>query len=436
MKKMIVEVGAIIRDSRHIHAHPVHLVIENGRILDILDGKYEGDTTNIEWIQRPHALAIPGLVNSHGHAAMTLLRGAGDDMPLMTWLNERIFPLENQLTADAIFWGTQLACWEMIQSGTTCFTDMYMFMHDAARAVEQAGMRAILSWGAVGFDAENRQRGLNNTRSFVTQWQGQAEGRITTTVAPHAPYTCPPDFLEELAELSLELNVPIQIHLSETQEELQNSIQVHQMTPIELLKKIGLLHRPILAAHCVHVTEEDIQILKEYQVKVAHNPQSNLKLGSGVAPIVRMNQVGICVGLGTDGAASNNNLDMFEELRLAATLHKGILMDATALPANEAFDMATLKSAECCFLEPGHGTLHPGMMADFVLLDLQSSHFLPTYDFLSNVVYAAGADDVTDVFIQGKQVLNQRNPTTLDIERIRYEVKRIQSTLKFKQLTP
>ncbi|MCL6446277.1 MAG: amidohydrolase family protein, partial [Alicyclobacillus sp.] len=190
--------------------------MRNGRIAAIGTGDYDGDTADVRILHRPQCVAMPGFVNSHGHAAMTLLRGAGDDLPLMAWLQERVFPMEAKLTEDAVYWGTLLACWEMLRSGTTCFTDMYMFMHDAARAVEESGMRAVLSWGMVGLDPESAAAGMRNARSFVTSWHGKAEGRITTTLGPHAPYTCPPDHLRQVMELSRELDVPVQIHLSET----------------------------------------------------------------------------------------------------------------------------------------------------------------------------------------------------------------------------
>jgi 5-methylthioadenosine/S-adenosylhomocysteine deaminase len=303
-------------------------------------------------------------------------------------------------------------------------------MHHVAKAVEETGIRAVLSWGMVGLSDNDKRRGVENSREFVTRWHNQAGGRITTTLGPHAPYTCPPEYLEEVVQLSVDLNVPIQIHLSETAVEVENCVRDYGRTPIAHVHAYGLFQRPVLAAHCVHVTDEDIELMKAYDVKVAHNPQSNLKLGSGVAPVVKMKQAGLTVGLGTDGAASNNNLDMFEEMRLAATLHKGVLQDATVIPAREAFEMATSESAKSVFLGERHGTLVPGAPADIVLLSLESTHFLPTYDLLSNVVYAAGADDVTDVFVQGKQLMSNRTMLTIDTERVTYEVGRIQDMFR------
>lgn len=431
MKRVLIEVGALVQSSTTAYRQPSYILVEDGIIIEAATGEYTGPRENTDIVKRTNCVALPGFVNSHGHAAMTLLRGAGDDMPLMRWLDERIFPLEAKLTGDAIYWGTQLACLEMFQSGTTCFTDMYMSMHDTARAVSENGIRGVLSWGVVGFDDTNQQRGLENSRDFVERWHKSANGRITTMIGPHAPYTCPSSYLHELANLSEALDVPMQIHLSETKVEVENSLREHQVTPIEMAHQSGLFARKMLAAHCVHVSAEDIALMKVHDVKVAHNPQSNLKLGSGVAPIVDMKRAGLTVGLGTDGAASNNNLDMFEELRLAATLHKGVLMDAEVICAAEAFAMATEESARCVFLPPNHGTLVAGAAADITLLDLTSSHFLPTYDLMSNIVYAAGANDVTDVFVDGRQVLRNRLPLTIDVERMTYEVKKIESLLAF-----
>jgi 5-methylthioadenosine/S-adenosylhomocysteine deaminase len=430
VKPVLIEVGGMVVSALDFQNQAGYIVIRNGLIDEVGWGEYTQSREGMEVVSRPNSVAIPGLVNSHGHAAMTLLRGAGDDLPLMTWLSDRVYPLEAELTGDAVYWGTQLACWEMIRSGTTCFTDMYFHMHDAAKAVADAGMRAVLSWGMVGFDEQVRQAGLQNSKSFVSTWHGQADGLITTTLGPHAPYTCPADYLEQVVSLSEALQVPIQIHLSETRVEVDESMTAHARSPIAHVEACGLLNRPVLAAHCVHVSDEDIAIMKKYNVRVAHNPQSNLKLASGVAPVVKMKDAGLTVGLGTDGAASNNNLDMFEELRLAATLHKGISLDPTVIPAHVAFEMATVDSASCVFLPESHGTLVSGAAADITLLDRNSPHFLPTFDLLSNVVYSAGADDVTDVFVNGKQLLSNRLALTVDVERIAFEVRRLEQRLQ------
>ncbi len=430
MTRTLIKLGGIVISSQETYDGPSYILInDDGNIEQVGFGDYPGDARATAIVDRRHAVAIPGLVNSHGHAAMTLLRGIGDDLPLKAWLNDRVLPTEEKLTSDAVYWGTLLAAWEMIGSGTTCFTDMYMFMHDAAKAVSESGMRAVLSWGMVGFDEQGQERAIRNSREFVGRWHGGADGRITTTLGPHAPYTCPPDFLRRIAELSGELRIPVQIHLSETRVEVENSMRDWGMSPIAHVADCGLLDGPVLAAHCVHVSPEDIDLMAAKGVRVAHNPQSNLKLASGIAPIVAMHEAGLTIGLGTDGAASNNNLDMLEELRLAATLHKGVLQQATAIPAPVAFQMATEDSAKAVFLPPGHGTLRTGSSADLVLLDRRSPHFIPSHSLLSNIVYAAGEGDVLDVYVQGVPVLQNKECTTIDTERVTYEVNRIKDQL-------
>ncbi|MBX5436833.1 MAG: amidohydrolase [Alicyclobacillaceae bacterium] len=429
--KLCLSVGAAVISADEVVAEPCQILIRDGRIEAVWRGGTTPAQIPVEYVrvQRPRAVAIPGLVNCHGHAAMTLLRGAGDDLPLQRWLEERIFPLEARLTGEAVYWGTLLACWEMIRSGTTCFTDMYMWMDDAARAVAESGLRGVLSWGIAASDPAGIDRAVATSRAFADRWHRAADGRITVTLGPHAPYTCSPECLRRVAELSAELNLPIQIHLSETWREVEECRAQFGRSPIAHALATGLLERPVLAAHCVHVDDDDIRILREKDVRVAHNPQSNLKLASGVAPVPKLLAEGVTVGLGTDGAASNNNLDMFEELRLAATLHKGVSGDATAVPAADALAMATSAGARAVFLPPGHGTLQPGAAADLVLLDLDSPHLTPGDNLVSDIVYAAGADDVTDVYVAGRCLLSNRELTTLDAERIRYEVRRIRQAM-------
>ena len=421
----MLEVGGLIRSAADVIDGPSY-VLWNGPTIEASGGGvYDGDRTGLHVVRKMSSVAMPGLVNTHGHAAMTLFRSAGDDVPLQTWLTEKMFPLEQQLTTEAVYWGTQLACWEMAVSGTTCFTDMYFYMEESARATLESGLRGILSVGLLGFTEEMQKQGIADSRSFKAGWHQAGDGRIQVTLGPHAPYTCPPAFLEQVTELSAELDLPIQIHLSETAHEVEESHRQHGKSPIAHVRDCGLFTRPVLAAHCVHVNAEDIKIMAEHDVRAAHNPQSNLKLGSGIAPAVALRNAGITVGLGTDGAASNNNLDMFEELRLAALLHKGVLQDATAVTASEAFQMATADGARAVFQPAGTGTLTPGANADVVLLNLDNPSFIPTYDLLSNVVYAASASDVTDVYVAGQPIVVNGEPVTMDTEQIRWQVRRI-----------
>ncbi|MDI9260749.1 amidohydrolase [Alicyclobacillus sendaiensis] len=427
----VLEVGGAVVDSKTVYPGPAYFVIEGANVVRHGHGDYEpepGEVVVRRWRKR-NRIAIPGLVNAHGHAAMTLLRGVGDDLPLMTWLQERIFPLEARLTGECVYWGTQLACWEMLLSGTTAYADMYMMMDHAAEAAAESGMRALLSIGLAATDPEVQAERLAASRAFVLAWHGKADGRIQVALGPHAPYTCPEPFLSQIADLAAELGVGIQIHLSETRGEVDQFLSQEGLTPIGLAERAGLFQVPTLAAHCVHATQNDIEILRAHDVRVAHNPQSNLKLGSGIMPLPDMLSRGVTVGLGTDGAASNNNLDMFEEMRLAATLHKGVREDATSIDAATAFALATEWGARALFLPDGHGTLRAGAPCDMVLLDAHSPHFAPSHDLLSDLVYAAGADDVRDVMIAGEWVLQNREPTALDVERIRFEARRLKDLL-------
>ncbi|MBT9140118.1 MAG: 5-methylthioadenosine/S-adenosylhomocysteine deaminase [Dehalococcoidia bacterium] len=364
-------------------------------------------------------LLLPGFVNAHGHAAMTLFRSYADDLPLMDWLEKRIWPAEGKLKREDVYWGTMLAILEMIKCGTTTFSDMYFFMDQVAEAAEEAGIRAVLTRGLIGI-GEMAEKGLEESEQFVKTWQGRGNGRITTMLGPHAPYTCPPEFLRRVMLLQESLAVPIHIHLAETKDEVERITKEYGVSPTVFLKNIGLLERTVLAAHCVHLSEEDMDILKEYNVSVAHNPGSNLKLGSGIAPVPDLLSRGITVGLGTDGAASNNNLDMMEEMRLTALIHKGNRMDPTVISAREALAMATRESAKAVFLEKV-GIVAPKMKADIIMVDLQRPHLTPQHDLVAHLVYAAQPSDITMVMINGQIILENGQLTTLDEEKIIFQ---------------
>jgi 5-methylthioadenosine/S-adenosylhomocysteine deaminase len=367
-------------------------------------------------------LAMPGFINCHTHASMTLLRGYADDLPLMEWLQKKIWPVEERLEPEDIYWGAMLSCLEMIRSGTTTFADMYFHMDEVARAVEKAGMRASLSQGLIGL-SPGAGEALSNSRRFIREWHGQAEGRITTMLGPHAPYTCPPDFLARVLDMADELKVGIHIHIAETRAEIEEIQQKYGKTPVALMEEVGLFNFPVLAAHCVHLTDEDIRILVARGAGIAHNPESNMKLASGIAPVTRLLAAGALVGLGTDGAASNNNLDMMEEMRSAALLQKVATMDPMALPAQEALAMATVNGARVLGLKDV-GPLKPGNKADIILVNLDRPHFYPRHNLMAHLVYAARASDVETVIIDGRLVMENREILTLDEERIYYEVQK------------
>jgi 5-methylthioadenosine/S-adenosylhomocysteine deaminase len=418
-------VKTLIREATVITVNDQDEIIPNADV--VIDGQsitYVGPRK--EWeekfdkiINGRGKMLSPGFVNAHGHAAMSLLRSYADDVPLMHWLEKRIWPVEARLKREDVYWGTMLAVLEMIKCGTTTFTDMYFFMDQVAEAADEAGIRAVLSRGLVGI-GEMAETGLEESKQFVQSWQGRGNGRITTMLGPHAPYTCPPDYLKRVMSLQEELDVPIHIHLSESKDEVERITTQYGVTPTVLLKNTGLFDKPVLAAHCVHLTDEEMDILKSYDVHVAHNPGSNLKLGSGIAPIPDLLQRGITVGLGTDGAASNNNLDMMEEMRLAALLHKGFRMDPTAITAREALAMATREGGKAVFLNDV-GTIASGMKADLVMIDLHRPHLTPQHDLVAHLVYAAQPSDITMVMIHGKIVMEDGRVTTLDEEKIIFQ---------------
>ncbi|MFD2168618.1 amidohydrolase [Tumebacillus lipolyticus] len=425
MARTLIHGAVIVTATEDAWIPEGYLIVEGNRIQEVGTGAYQGSQESFDRvIDAKGKLAMPGLINTHGHAAMTLLRGYADDLPLQTWLEERCWPVEDKMTADDIFWGTQLAILEMLKGGTTTFTDMYFEMDGVAQAAKDSGIRAVLSRGLIGFPPKG-EASRAQAIEFNEKWHGAANNRITVTFGPHAPYTCPPDYLKTVVAVSEELNLPIQIHLSETAREVSECIEQHGMTPIKLMEELGVFSRPTLAAHCVHLTDEDIEILAKYDVRVAHNPDSNLKLGSGVAPVTKMLEKGVTVGLGTDGAASNNNLDMFEEMRMAAMLHKGVNQDAIAVNAFKALEMATTDGARALFLEESLGTLQAGALADLLLLDIDQPHFYPRHNMIAHLVYSAGSRDVTHVLIDGELVVEDRKVLTMDEQKIYAEIERV-----------
>ncbi|OEH84845.1 N-ethylammeline chlorohydrolase [Desulfuribacillus stibiiarsenatis] len=367
----------------------------------------EYKNNNYECIDLSGKVIMPGFVNTHGHAAMTLLRGYGDDLPLQEWLETKIWPFEGQLSDDDIYWGTKLAVIEMIQSGTTCFADMYFSMEHVAKAVEETGIRACLSRGLIGF-SPNKDIALQESKDFIKKWHNKSEGRITCTLGPHAPYTCPPEFLDRVIALANELDTPLQIHISETKKEVEDCYNQYGMSPVEHLEKVGVFTRPTIAAHCVHLSDNDIEIFKKYDVKICHNPGSNLKLASGIAPIPKLLQEGLTVSIGTDGASSNNNLDMLEELRLTALIHKGASFDPLAIPARTALEIATIEGAKTLRIDQQVGTIIEGKQADIIAFDTEYAHYYPKFDLVSHIVYSANSRDISHVWVAGKQLLKNR----------------------------
>ncbi len=389
------------------------LEIEGSLIRKVGRGKPANDENHEAVIDGKGKLAMPGLINAHTHAAMTLMRGYADDLPLMEWLQDKIEPLESRMTGEDVYWGTMLGIAEMIKSGTTTFADMYICMEDVARAVAETGMRAVLCRGMNGV-GPNAERALRESRELAENWQGKGEGRIKVMLGPHAPYTCPPPYLRRVMGLAAELGLDIHTHLSETVAEVESIRKEYGKTPVAVYAETGLFRYRTVAAHCVHLTDEDIHILAESRVGVVHNPQSNMKLGSGIARVAELLSAGVTVALGTDGAASNNNLDMFEELRTAALLQKARCMDPGVIPAYQALEMATVNGARVLGMDEEVGCLKPGMKADIILINVDKPHFYPHHNFVAHLVYSAQASDVDTVIIDGKVVMKDRELLTLD----------------------
>ena len=384
-------------------------------------GEIESQYEARESIDCRGRVVMPGLVNAHTHAPMTLLRGLADDLRLDVWLMGYMMPVEREFVRpDFVALGTKLACAEMIRSGTTCFADMYYFEESVAEAAAAAGVRAMCAQTVLKFpspDADSFEDALSRARDFIARWKGHE--LIVPAVAPHAPYTCTTEILRSSAELACEFDVPLHTHLSETSFEVEGSRREHGMPVVPWVKKHRLFDARLLAAHCVHVDDGEIRTLAEHGAGVAHNPTSNLKLGSGVAPVVKMLAAGAAVGIGTDGTASNNDLDMFEEMRLAALLAKGISGDPTALPARQALAMATRVGARAMHCDAITGSLETGKRADLIVVDLDAPHNVPRFErdpngIYAQLVYAAKASDVVDVMCNGRWLMRDRRLLTVD----------------------
>ena len=366
-----------------------------------------------------HGLIMPGLVNSHTHAAMSCFRGIADDLPLMTWLTEHIFPRESRLTGDIVYSSTLLSMAEMIKSGTTSFCDMYLFAKDVARAADRAGLRAWI--GEVLYDFPSPCYGeLENGFRYVEEMFAHYRRHplISIAVMPHAVYTCSPELLARLGEMAGREEAILHTHLSENAAEVATCRERYGTTPTRHLDRLGLLGANTLAAHCVVLDEEEIELLARRQVKVSHCIESNMKLASGIAPVTRMLEKGVTVSLGTDGSASNNDLDMFGEMNCVAKVHKVDRMDPTVMSAETTLEAATIGGARALGAGDRIGSLAIGKMADLIVLDLDQPHLIPLYNVPSHLVYAARGGDVLHSVINGRVVMRDRRLLTLDEEEI------------------
>lgn len=402
---------------RVLHGHD--LEITDNRITAIEPTGHIEVRDDMRVIDGAGMLAIPGLINTHAHTAMGIFRGLAEDVDIESWFNEYMWPLESNLTADDVFWGMQLGLAEMIAAGVTSVADHYFFMDRAVEAVTRAGTRAALGWAVFGSQGEE---GIRRTVSFAEEYAGAASGRISTWLAPHAPYTCDEGFLAEVAAEARRLGLGIHVHAAETEGQTAASIAAFGKTPIRVLDDAGVLKTRTILAHCCGVTQADIELMAARDCGVAHAPKTYLKLGMGAAPVTRFREAGIPVGLASDGAVSNNTLDLFESMRLTAMVAKHEARDPKVMTIADTIRVATTESARVYGCPNDLGRLSPGCLADVVLIDLSGAHNQPPHDPLAALVYSVRASDVRTVICDGKVVMEDRELLTLDLEEISAKV--------------
>ena len=364
-------------------------------------------------------LAIPGLMNTHAHVPMVLFRGMVEDVSVQSWFNDYVFPLESNLTPEDVYWGALLGMAEMIENGITCVADHYFYMDEVARAVETCGMRANLAWAVFGHQGEAQ---LDATCQFIERWQGKADGRITTWLGPHAPYTTGREFLAFSAERAKKLNVGIHIHVSETFEQVALSMKEYGITPVRMLAETGVLDVPTILGHCLYPTSEDVKILSGALAGIAHAPKTYLKLGMGEIKLQQLRDAGIPIGLATDGAGSSNTLDVLEQLRMMALVQKHAYRDPTTMPVAEALQIAFEGSARVLQMGDLLGALAPGRLADIALLRQDGLHVFPRFDPAANLVYSTRGTDVDTVICNGEVLMHNRQLLTIDKEQVKKEI--------------
>ena len=395
-----------------------NIFIKNDKISRITNEKIE-NLTGQNIIDGRGKFAVAGFVNTHTHASMTLLRSYSDDKALMDWLQKDIWPIEDKMNSHDIYWGAALAAVEMIKGGTTAFMDMYgPNMEEVAKVVDESGMRGVLCRGIIGiFNGDEK---LQTNVDLFKNFHGTANGRITVMFGPHAIYTCPPDFLKKIANTAGNLGAEIHMHMNETLDEINGCMKDYGKRPFEVVAETGLLDLGFLAAHCVHLSDKEIEIMRKKNVRVAHNPGSNMKLASGIAPVNKMLENNLIVGIGTDGASSNNNLDMLEDIRLAALLAKIDTMSPLAIPADVALKMGTEYGAKAVGFK-NIGKIEVGYKADITLWDMSGAEWQPNYNPVSLLVYSANSSSADTVIVDGNILMQNRELKTLDEEKIIFE---------------
>jgi 5-methylthioadenosine/S-adenosylhomocysteine deaminase len=405
------------------------VLVKGDRIMDIqLAGYQDPFPGPCEIIDATNGMIMPGLVNAHCHSAMTLFRGFADDLPLKAWLFEKIFPAESQhLSPETVYWGTLLGCLEMIASGTTTFMDGYFYQDATVEAVHQAGLRALLAQGVIDFPAPGvpiPEKNLEVGRAFIEKWLGFSD-LITPGLFCHSPLSCSESTLKRSMELSRDFSLPLQVHLSETLEEVTETLRRSGLRPVPYLERVGILNADLIAAHAVHLDGEELELLRRKKVRPVHVPESNMKLASGVARVADMVGMGLKVAIGTDGCASNNNLDLFREMDTAAKMAKVFSGDPVSLDAETVLKMATQWGAYALGLENEIGTIEVGKKADIIVLDLENPHMMPLYNPFSALVYSASGADVKHVLVNGRILLKDRVFQTLNVQDIIGEVNAI-----------
>lgn len=415
--------GTILKSDRdELYVTKGDLFVADGKIYENIAEDMRAEDAEV--IDAADHLIMPGLINLHTHAYMTVMRNYADDVDFDEWLFRRVMPVEDRLPAEGAYWSSLLACMEMVRTGTTCFNDMHMFKGQSARAASDAGVRAFIGRGLVGEDLYGD--GASRFREALDEAEEWADSSlIKFTLAPHAIYSCSVRLLEQVVEEARRRNMLKHTHLSESENEIENCLKQYGKTPVQLLSDIGFLDRGTILAHCVKMRGNDIEIIAKAGSSIVTNPASNAKLGNGFAPLGRFSEEGVNICLGTDGTCSNNTLNMFREMNLVSLMHKGIAGDSTVLPADQVVRMVTENPAAAVGMSGQIGTISDGALADIIFIDLNEPSMFPTNNIVSSLCYSANGSEVDSVMIDGKFVMRKREFVTIDAERVRYEVKKM-----------